>query len=243
MDFCDIHKLIPSTRGGQFPCLLSLLSSTAELRTRRRYTSKMTVPAVRTPFGLRGEPLQHLMLFAVIIPNFVAMGFAQSFFGGIVSYKSVYTLFEQVNTTTTTGSLKAHNSLIQGTVNACLNLGAVIGCLSCMFVGNRLGRRKTVVIGAAIEIIGTILFASAFAYAQLIIGRRTYRTLQAMSLRCTSTTADPSSAPWYRTGNDVRHAAHLASRDQSDPQARSPCHHRWHSGKLQSPVPMVQIVS
>ncbi|GFZ48901.1 hypothetical protein JCM24511_06650 [Saitozyma sp. JCM 24511] len=131
----------------------------------------MTVPAVRTPFGLRGEPLQHLMLFAVIIPNFVAMGFAQSFFGGIVSYKSVYTLFEQVNTTTTTGSLKAHNSLIQGTVNACLNLGAVIGCLSCMFVGNRLGRRKTVVIGAAIEIIGTILFASAFAYAQLIIGR------------------------------------------------------------------------
>jgi MFS family permease len=84
-------------------------------------------------------------------------------------------LFEQVNTTTTTGSLKAHNSLIQGTVNACLNLGAVIGCLSCMFVGNRLGRRKTVVIGAAIEIVGTILFASAFAYAQLIIGRRTYR--------------------------------------------------------------------
>lgn len=126
----------------------------------------------KTPFGLRGEPLQRFMIFVVVVPTFVAMGFSQSFFGGIVSYKSVYTMFEEINTTTTKGAVQAHNSLIQGTVNACLNLGAVMGCLSCMYIGNKLGRRRTLAIGAILDVAGTAIFASSYSYGQLVVGRR-----------------------------------------------------------------------
>ncbi|WRT67532.1 uncharacterized protein IL334_004504 [Kwoniella shivajii] len=111
------------------------------------------------------------MMFTVVVPVFLAMGFSQSFFGGVVSYPSFYDLFPKVNTSTTKGDIKEHNSLIQGTVNACLNLGAVAGCLSCMYVGNKLGRRKTTVLGNIIAVVGTILHATAFSFAQLIVSR------------------------------------------------------------------------
>lgn len=125
-----------------------------------------------TLFGLRGERLQTAMSFAVVIPAFLAMGFSLSFLGGVVGYQPFYAQFPQINTATTTGELKKHNALIQGVTVSTLNLGAILGCFSVMYLGNKLGRRKTTFVGAVVTLIGTVLQCSAFSIAQLIVGRR-----------------------------------------------------------------------
>ena len=121
--------------------------------------------------GKRGEALQELMNFCVVIPSFLAMGFSLSFLGGVTRYETFYTLFPQVDVVRTTGADKSHHSLILGTVVATLNLGAAMGCLSCMYLGNKLGRRKTTFLGASVALIGTILQCSAFNIAQLVVSR------------------------------------------------------------------------
>lgn len=51
------------------------------------------------------------------------------------------------------------------------NLGCFVGAIMCIFVGDRLGRRKTIFLGSAIMVIGAILQTSAFTLAHIIIGR------------------------------------------------------------------------
>lgn len=126
---------------------------------------------MRSLLGKKGEPLQTLMNFCVVVPVFLAMGFSLSFLGGVTRYKTFYTQFPQINTATTTGTVKSHNSLIQGTTVSSLNLGAALGCLSTMYLGNKLGRRRTVMLGAIIALVGTVLQCSAFSLPQLIVSR------------------------------------------------------------------------
>ncbi|WWC62287.1 uncharacterized protein I303_104883 [Kwoniella dejecticola CBS 10117] len=126
---------------------------------------------MRTILGKKGETLQEFMNFCVVVPVFLAMGFSLSYGGGITGYKTFYTLFPEIDTTTTKGAVKSHNSLIQGTTVASLNLGAALGCLSTMYLGNKLGRRRTVMLGAIVALIGTILQCSAYYLAQLIVSR------------------------------------------------------------------------
>lgn len=47
----------------------------------------------------------------------------------------------------------------------------MVGALSNLWVGDRLGRRKTIVLGGVIMIIGAILQATSFSYAQLVVAR------------------------------------------------------------------------
>lgn len=111
------------------------------------------------------------MNLLVGFPTFLAFGYSLTFFGGIMSYSALYTMFPEMDTATTKGALKDHNSLIQGTVNGTSNLGGILGCLSCMYLGNKLGRRMTTFVGAVICIIGTVLFCTAYSMGHLIVGR------------------------------------------------------------------------
>jgi MFS family permease len=126
-------------------------------------------------FNTRGAVLQQLMLFTIVVPTFLAMGYSQPFLGGIISCPLLYTDFTEINTTTTRGAVEKHNSLTEGVINATLNLGAVMGALPCMYAGNAFGRRGTVFIGAIAGIVGTVLFCSSTTMAQLIIARREQR--------------------------------------------------------------------
>lgn len=47
----------------------------------------------------------------------------------------------------------------------------MIGALSCLYVGEKLGRRVTIFIGAIIMTIGAALQCTSYSLAQLIIGR------------------------------------------------------------------------
>ena len=51
------------------------------------------------------------------------------------------------------------------------NLGCFLGALFTIFVGDRLGRRKTILVGSIIMSIGAICQCSAFGLAQLVTGR------------------------------------------------------------------------
>lgn len=67
--------------------------------------------------------------------------------------------------------MKEHNATIQGVVVATFVLGALVGALSCMKIGNILGRRRTIFLGGVLSLIGEILCSSSFGLAQFIVGR------------------------------------------------------------------------
>jgi MFS family permease len=52
-----------------------------------------------------------------------------------------------------------------------VSVGCFIGAMTTAFVGEKLGRRKSIGIGAIISMIGAILQATAFSRAHLIVGR------------------------------------------------------------------------
>lgn len=104
-------------------------------------------------------------------PTFLAFGYSLTFFGGVMGYSAFFQMFPELNTATTTGALKDHNSLIQGTCNGASNLGGIVGCLSVMYLGNKLGRRRNTMIGAVLCIVGTVLFSAAYSMAQMVLGR------------------------------------------------------------------------
>lgn len=64
-----------------------------------------------------------------------------------------------------------NNASIQGIVIAVFELGALIGALSCLDLGDRFGRRATIFLGMNFMLVGGILQTSAWHVAQMTIGR------------------------------------------------------------------------
>lgn len=60
---------------------------------------------------------------------------------------------------------------IQALVVAIYEIGCLFGALFIVAYGDTIGRRKAVVLGATIMIIGAIIQASSYGLAQLIVGR------------------------------------------------------------------------
>jgi sugar porter (SP) family MFS transporter len=50
-------------------------------------------------------------------------------------------------------------------------LGCFFGAMNCIWIGDRLGRKRTIMLGAFINIIGAIIQSTSFSLAQLIVGR------------------------------------------------------------------------
>ncbi|KAF8122538.1 general substrate transporter [Boletus edulis] len=50
-------------------------------------------------------------------------------------------------------------------------IGCLIGALSNLWLGDWLGRRKTIVVGGSIMIVGAILQTASYSYAQLVVAR------------------------------------------------------------------------
>ncbi|KAK6381465.1 hypothetical protein LTS17_004523 [Exophiala oligosperma] len=122
-------------------------------------------------FGLRGRKLNAALIWAVILPLYTLFGFNNGVGGSLVDLPSWVSTFPRIDTVNTTGSEKTENSRVQGTVIALYTLGALFGALSCIVLGDRLGRRKTVMLGALVHTLGSIIQASSFSLGQLIVGR------------------------------------------------------------------------
>lgn len=91
--------------------------------------------------------------------------------GGLLSLPSWRETFPALDTTNTTGTEKSNNSRLQGTVVALYTLGCFFGSLDCIWLGDKLGRKKTIMLGALVNIVGAILQSTSFSLGQLIVGR------------------------------------------------------------------------
>ncbi|PWY79012.1 MFS sugar transporter [Aspergillus eucalypticola CBS 122712] len=122
-------------------------------------------------FGLRGALLNRAIIWLVVCPAFVCYGYNQGVTGGLLTLESFAETFPQMNTLTTTGAQQHYNSTIQGTVVALYTVGGIFGSLSCIYLGDLLGRKKVIFITSAISIIGALLMATSFGLAQFIVAR------------------------------------------------------------------------
>ncbi|OAA66682.1 General substrate transporter [Niveomyces insectorum RCEF 264] len=124
-----------------------------------------------TFLNLRGAKLQAAQIWAVILPSYILFGYNNSVAGGLLNLPSWIETFPQLNTATTTGDTKNHNSTVQGTVVAMYTLGCFFGSVDCIWLGDRLGRKRTIMLAALTNIVGAILQSTSFSLAQLIVGR------------------------------------------------------------------------
>ncbi|KAL3428676.1 general substrate transporter [Aspergillus tetrazonus] len=90
---------------------------------------------------------------------FMLFGYDQGVFGGILANPAFREQFDHPNTT------------VEGQIVSSYMLGCVIGAFLSMFLGDRLGRRKSISLASVFLIIGGTLQASAFTLPHIIVGR------------------------------------------------------------------------
>ncbi|KAL1597640.1 hypothetical protein SLS59_007338 [Nothophoma quercina] len=91
--------------------------------------------------------------------GFMLIGYDNGLMGGLVNAPAFQDTFDNPSAN------------MIGTIVAIFEIGCFLGAMTTAFVGEKLGRRKCVGIGAIISIIGAILQATAFSRAHLIVGR------------------------------------------------------------------------
>ncbi|KAK4500963.1 hypothetical protein PRZ48_006769 [Zasmidium cellare] len=123
-------------------------------------------------FGLRGTPLNLLISFIGGL-DFFLFGYDQGVTGGLLDLPSFTKYFPQIDTTGLAigdpGYI--HQSTIQGIVVASYNLGCFVGAVACIFIGNPLGRKRTIFAGCIIMTVGALLQCTSYSLGQLIVGR------------------------------------------------------------------------
>ncbi|CAG7950754.1 unnamed protein product [Penicillium nalgiovense] len=121
--------------------------------------------------GLRGNALLRAAVALVVFPTFTCYGYNMSVAGGLLTLQAFNKQFPRMDTINTEGAMKAENSTIQGTVIALYTVGGIFGALSCAYLGDRLGRRKVMFGANLVCMIGCILMATSFDFAQFIVAR------------------------------------------------------------------------
>ncbi|TQV94429.1 hypothetical protein V2A60_002541 [Cordyceps javanica] len=121
--------------------------------------------------GLRGSALTQAIIWLVVCPAFTCYGYNISVAGGLLTLESFVRMFPLLDTIHTTGSQQSHNSTIQGTVLALFTVGGMFGSLSCIYLGDRLGRKRVIQISSLVTIVGVVLMTASFHLAQFIIAR------------------------------------------------------------------------
>ncbi|KAI0379672.1 general substrate transporter [Hypomontagnella monticulosa] len=117
-----------------------------------------------TYLGLRGRPLS-LAVSTVATTGFLLFGYDQGVMSGIIGSNHFANIFEEVR----------DDATMQGLVTAIYEIGCLMGAMFILGVGDLLGRRKAMILGGLIMIIGATIQVTAFPghapLAQFIIGR------------------------------------------------------------------------
>ncbi|KAI0897746.1 general substrate transporter [Annulohypoxylon nitens] len=123
-------------------------------------------------FGLRGNWLNYA-IGIIAGCDFLLFGYDQGVMGGILTMHQFLEDFPDINPN---GAPKnsaeaARRSSNQGISVAAYNLGCFIGAVTTIFISNPLGRKRMIMLGTSIMVIGAILQASATTLPHFIIGR------------------------------------------------------------------------
>lgn len=94
--------------------------------------------------------------------------------GGLLDLPSFIKYFPEINDKIcdeADQACKSQRSTNQGIAVASYNLGCFIGAILTIFVGNPLGRRRTIFCGCTTMTIGAILQCTSYSLPQWIVGR------------------------------------------------------------------------
>ncbi|KDN60521.1 hypothetical protein CSUB01_10537 [Colletotrichum sublineola] len=107
---------------------------------------------------LRG---QRLVLAVSVLTSlgFMLIGYDNGLMGGLVNAPAFNTTFDSPDPTMT------------GLIVAIYEIGCFFGCIATAVFGEGLGRRGTIRVGCVIMVVGTILQATSFGRAQMIVAR------------------------------------------------------------------------
>lgn len=117
--------------------------------------------------GLAGTALRTAITIVAGL-SFVAFGYGQGDIGGLMIVEDFEKFFPQFAVSLFPTYPTA---LMSGVVVATWNLGCFAGAFMTIFVGDRLGRKRTIMLGLAIETIGKLFQVSTFSLGQYIAGR------------------------------------------------------------------------
>lgn len=90
---------------------------------------------------------------------FMLFGYDQGVFGGILEHPVFI------------NDYRKPSAMIQGQIVSSYDLGCIIGALLTIFIGDVIGRRKTIALACAWVILGGIIQSSSYSLAQMIVGR------------------------------------------------------------------------
>ncbi|CAI7631571.1 unnamed protein product [Penicillium glandicola] len=119
--------------------------------------------------GLRGNSLNIAAILGVLMPGILTVGYNSSLLGGVLTLKNFEEQFPEINIAAADD--KSHASTIQGLVVSSYTVGGFFGTLSCIWLGDIFGRRRTIMAGTVIQVIGAVLMASTSSLVQLITSR------------------------------------------------------------------------
>ncbi|KAL4866527.1 hypothetical protein BDV12DRAFT_132748 [Aspergillus spectabilis] len=127
-------------------------------------------------FGWRGRSL-NLAISSLGSLDFLLFGYDQGVTGGLLDLPSFIKYFPDINpglceeNTPGYSACDSQKSLNQGIAVASYNLGCFIGAILCIFIGNPIGRRRTIFCGCVTMTCGAILQCTSYHLPQWIIGR------------------------------------------------------------------------
>ncbi|TBU46597.1 general substrate transporter [Dichomitus squalens] len=116
---------------------------------------------------LKGPRLTAAIAF-VAGTGFTLFGYDQGVMSALLSAKQFEDVFPQV---IVDSNHPSNDATLQSFIVAIYEIGCLIGALSNLWVGDWLGRRRTIVLGGIIMIIGAILQTTSFSYAQMVVAR------------------------------------------------------------------------
>ncbi|EME83298.1 uncharacterized protein MYCFIDRAFT_39197 [Pseudocercospora fijiensis CIRAD86] len=119
-------------------------------------------------YGLRGTRL-NVAIGIIAGLDFLLFGYDQGVMGGLLTLPSFTRVFPEINTIGESGN--SPKSTTQGITIGSYNLGCFAGAIVCIWLGQFLGRRRTIFAGSAIMVVGAAIQCSAFGLAQLVVGR------------------------------------------------------------------------
>lgn len=109
------------------------------------------------------------------IPATRLFGYDQGVTGGLLDLESFIKYFPDINPADPAlkdnPALRSQRSLNQGIAVASYNLGCFVGAILTIFIGNPLGRRRTIFCGCITMATGALLQATAFSLPHFIVAR------------------------------------------------------------------------
>ena len=112
-------------------------------------------------FGLSGGWLTFWLTVACAT-DMTLFGYDQAVFSGVVINQNFLELHDLVGPEKTT---------TLSTLTAIYDVGCFLGAIIAFTIGERLGRKKAIIVGTIVMSIGAIIQASSFSLAQMFVGR------------------------------------------------------------------------